>query len=293
MQLERIITLANAKVGLRFLAMERSLRATGCDLPLLVIPYDETRFALPSGATWWELPEVTSWLKGWKSHPTMRKYQCLTTTNFQFVDADVVFLRNPAEVLTTPTGFVTSCGHWHNPGQTYTQDSLPILKRLSTTWQMRIFNTGQWACDERLYTFAELVRQAEQADHSSTCLRFPYHEQPGVNLLVNSAGISIHNLTLPPFRMESTWAGDYLAADYETYWSPPDQKPYLIHWAGVPMETARPIDDLFYNFLTRAELAEWRDQLAVATAAKVRRRNSLRSRAARVKHAGLNFWAGI
>ena len=33
--------------------MERSLRAVGCDLPLLVIPYDEDLFELPPNAEWW------------------------------------------------------------------------------------------------------------------------------------------------------------------------------------------------------------------------------------------------
>jgi hypothetical protein len=49
MKIEKIITLANNKVRLRFLAMERSLRATGCQLPLLVIPYDDKLFELPGG----------------------------------------------------------------------------------------------------------------------------------------------------------------------------------------------------------------------------------------------------
>jgi hypothetical protein len=38
MKIDKIISMANQKVRLRFLAMERSLRATGCQLPLWVIP---------------------------------------------------------------------------------------------------------------------------------------------------------------------------------------------------------------------------------------------------------------
>ena len=62
MKLECIVTMASAAVRLRFLAMERSLRAVGCTLPLRVIPYNDERFELPAGATWWEMPEITTWL---------------------------------------------------------------------------------------------------------------------------------------------------------------------------------------------------------------------------------------
>jgi len=72
MKLEKIITLANEPVRLRFLAMERSLRATGCDLPLLVIPYDDRRFELPPNAQWWET-DLGRWLKQERTHPTMAK----------------------------------------------------------------------------------------------------------------------------------------------------------------------------------------------------------------------------
>ena len=59
MKIDKIISMANQNVKLRFLAMERSLRATGCKLPLLVIPYDNNLFELPAGSTWWEVPEIT------------------------------------------------------------------------------------------------------------------------------------------------------------------------------------------------------------------------------------------
>ncbi len=52
MKLDCVVTLANRAVRLRFLGMERSLRATGCDLPLKVIPYDDARFDLPGRAEW-------------------------------------------------------------------------------------------------------------------------------------------------------------------------------------------------------------------------------------------------
>ena len=258
MVIDKIITLANSKVRLRFQAMERSLRDCGCTLPLLVIPYDETRFKLPNNSSWWEMDEISDWLKTYDAHPTMRKYQCLTVENYQFTDADVIFLKNPEIALKDVTGFVTSCGHWNNPGHTYTSESLELLKKKSTLWQKFIFNTGQFACDSSLFSIKELKKKADEC--KSTCLVFPYHEQPGINLLVNTSGIPIHNLTLPPFNMESTWAGDYEEENFKARWHQSNQ-PYLIHWAGCDMNTYRPIDELFYFYLTREEKKEWEESL--------------------------------
>lgn len=261
MIIDKIISLANSKVRLRFLAMERSLRAVGCDLPVWVIPYDNDRFELPANCFWWEVPELIDWLAKHKTHPTMRKYQCLTVANYQFVDADVVFLSNPQETLKDARGFVTSCGHWNNPGHTYTQQSLEFLEKKSTLWQKFIFNTGQYACDSVLYTVDELIAKAESEAFSYTCLFFPYHEQPGINLLVNASSASVNNLTLSPSPMESTWAGDYKSMDFSSRWNK-QNKPYLIHWAGCNMDPGLPIDVLFYNYLTDNEKKEWEKELA-------------------------------
>lgn len=134
--------MANQNVRLRFLAMERSLRATGCQLPLWVIPYEENLFELPEGSTWREIPEITDWLKAEQSLPVRRKYQCLTEGNYQFVDADVCFLRNPEIVLDPHSGFITSCGHWRNPAGTCTVASQLLISRKSTLWQRNVFNSG-------------------------------------------------------------------------------------------------------------------------------------------------------
>jgi hypothetical protein len=256
MEIDKIITLASSEVRLQFLAMERSLRATGNDLPLWVIPYNENRFDLPPNAQWWELKEITEWLKSYKAHPMMRKYQCLTIANYQFVDSDVIFLRDPAEVLRGVNGFVPSCGHWHNPGHTYTHQSLKILKQKSSSWQKLVFNAGQFACDQAIYSIEKLKETAASEAFISTCLELPFHDQPGMNLLVNTSGIGINNLTLPPFNMESTWAGDYKEPDYRINWNAQNQ-PYLIHWAGCSITGERMIDELFFNLLYKDELNEW------------------------------------
>lgn len=261
MKIDKIITLANRQVRLRMLAMERSLRAVGCDLPLWIIPYDNDRFDLPPNAMWWEVPEVTEWLARRSARPVMRKYQCLTTSGFQFVDADVCFLRDPIHVLENQHGFVTSCGHWNNPGHTVTLESERYARTQSTIWQSRCFNSGQFACDRQLYTFAELRAMAEDPDCAGTCLQHKFHEQPGLNLLVWKSGVDVTNLTLPPMNMESTWAGDY-PGPYQQYWMDEARQPYLIHWAGTRMDMARPINEIFLNFLTEEERREWDSDVA-------------------------------
>jgi len=255
MKLEKIITLANKNVKLRFLAMERSLRASGCNLPLWVIPYNNDKFELPENATWWEIPELTSWLDKNNAHRMMRKYQCMLTTNYQFVDTDIIFLLNPEIILLPYQGFVTSCGHWRNTAGTTTTESEKYLYDKTTKWPKYVFNAGQFACDRILYNFDDLRSICENPANINTCLHFPFHDQPGLNLLVNKTDIAITNVLLIS-NMESTWAGEY-TGEYEKYWTEEFKKPYIIHWAGCEMDINRPIDQLFLNYLTKTEKEEW------------------------------------
>ena len=64
MDVDRIITMASRGVRIQFLAFKRSSRAVGCDLPLLVIAYDQDdKFDLPRNAEWRQKDEFASWLK--------------------------------------------------------------------------------------------------------------------------------------------------------------------------------------------------------------------------------------
>ncbi len=254
MQLEKIITLANARTRLFFLAMERSLRASGCTLPLWVIPYDAERFDLPKNAQWWEVPELNDWIQRQNLHPFLKKYQCFTTHAYQFVDTDVIFLRNPQTILAPYAGFITCCGHWHNVEATCTSQSLSLLKNISTTWQKQSFNAGQFACESILYTAENL--KAKALSLSPTCVPAakPYFsDQPALNLLVACTKIKVTNLTLSEPFLESSWAGDYPGEDFERYWKHPEKMPYLIHWAGKKMDPSVPISRLFFQYLTQAE----------------------------------------
>ena len=280
MKLEKIITSTNEKFKLPFLAMERSLRATGCDLPIWVIPYDQTRFDLPPNAIWWDLPEMRRFLTDHRATPLTPRYFCLTISNYQFVDADVIFLRNPAVVLADHDGFITSCGHWSNPAHTYTAESLGILKKITTCWPARVFNAGQFACDQALYSVEELKQKCLDPLHANTCFNF---DQCGTVLLVNLSKVKISNLTLPPVNMESSWAGSYEDDNFEDYWTDESRKPYLLHCAGVKWPV--PVDRLFTNFLTADERQIWAAQFE----AKMRKLRSPANRLRKLRDASRTF----
>jgi hypothetical protein len=257
MNLEKIITLANANSRLRFLAMVRSLRATGSDLPVWVIPYDEQKFELPAGCIWWEIPVILNWTTANKLWPAFRKIQCFSTTNYQFVDSDVIFLKEPSKVLKPLSGFVTCCTHWNNPDHTVTSETLNFLRSKTTTWQRLVFNSGQWACDRKLYKVEELINICEHMFRDTLFdNNYLYKDQAGINLLVNLKDVEISNLTLPPYNLESSWAGDY-KQHYSRYWNRAETKPYLLHWAGCTMNEGSAADELFFGYLDAAELAEW------------------------------------
>lgn len=276
MKLDKIISLANKKSELRFMAMLRSLRATGCNLPVWVIPYDNNLFDLPENCIWWEIKEVTEMVKQQYAGAMKTKYQCLLTDNYQYVDSDVIFLKNPETELKDVTGFISSCCHWNNPEHTYSEVSRAIFKEKSTTWQKSVFNAGQYACDTILYTLPELKATLEIPAYKEPLI--DSHDQISLNLLVFLTDVKISNVTLPPHQMESTWAGDYLNEGYEKYWLDESKKPYLIHWAGYKIAIDKPIDQQFTKFLTDeekqilvADLANFQKSLYVSPARRVYR----------------------
>ena len=270
--------------------MERSLRATGCTLPLKVIPFDESRFSLPGDAQWWEMPEVCKWLSSRGAHPFLRRYQCLLVANVHYVDSDIIFLRDPAVELAPHSGFVVCCGHWRNVTHATTPAVERSLRTKSLLWQYLVFNAGQFACDRALYTFENLKSLCESAEWSETILGNRFHDQPGTNIVVNLSGVSITNLTLPPTLLQSSWAGDYQSeADLE--WLKGNHAPYLLHWAGIPRHTQLPVDKLVLQFLSQSERREWESEIRESRERSLRVTRgpfSMVSRLKRAVQAGLN-----
>jgi hypothetical protein len=238
------------------------------------------------------MPVILDWLDRCHAHVMMRKYQCFTVANYQFVDSDIVFLRNPEGILAPHAGFVTSCCHWNNPGHARTDESQEHIRKFTTTWPRLTFNAGQFACDRALFTVDELKGVAEDPRYAHTTLHLPWSDQPGLNLMVWLAGVPITNLTLPPTCMESTWAGDY-PGDYESYWTSAERRPYLVHWAGTPMDVPRPINNLFLNYLTTDERREWEQQLQRSARTRHRTRLHWRHWLRSLGRAGQAFTAAL
>ena len=259
MEIEFAFTLANENVRLQFLAMERSLRATGFDLPIHVFPYNSDTFDLPAGSQWVHT-SLHQWLDAEKAHPMCCKYHCLTQGSSFFTDVDIIYLRDPREVLRPLSGFVVADTEWNKPRYTYNAESAALLAKRSSLWLKNIFNGGFFASEAPLYTetaLADILKRPDRKD-----LYIHTDDQIGLNLLVSQADTTPTNLNLPPFPMESTWAGDY-REDFESFWKEKDHMPIFIHWAGPILDDERPINQLFYDFLTKEELSEWRKEQAV------------------------------
>ncbi len=266
MKLEKIVTMANRAVQWQLIGMVRSLRATGCQLPVLVIPHDRDPeyFELPEGCTWWRDQELHDWLMANGAHSRAGKYQCLMIENYHFVDCDVAFIENPEEALLPYQGFIATCNHWHDFDHTCTAESRMFFERKSTTWQRYSFNSGQFACDQILYSFEQLKNKLKEQGISGTALDGRFHEQAGMNLLVLVSGVQMQNLTLPPTCMESTWAGDYehnQTVHYESFWKEPSRKPYLIHYAGCALNRNIAINELFFKHYSNEERQEVQNEL--------------------------------
>jgi hypothetical protein len=255
MDIDRIITMASRGVRIPFLAFERSLRAVGCDLPLLVIPYSNDLFDLPPNAEWWQKEELTSWLKEGKAHPAMAKYVCLTEANYAYFDTDVCLIEDFRTTLAHQTGFVVADTELVKYGEASTPELIEVMARETSLWKLRLFNTGHFACDAPLYSLADLKSTCEK--YRETCLIFPHHEQPGINLLVLVTGAAITNLCLAPHNMESTMAFDYdFRGDWEDVWKK-GRRPYFIHYAGGRAASEFPISRIFLDYLTEPERKEW------------------------------------
>lgn len=260
--------MASEEVRLDFLAMERSLRATGCDVPVYVIPFSDHRFELPENSTWWEEP--IAWTRRVAGdrirHPLQYRFYLLGIGGYQVADTDLIFLRNPSDVLRDHEGLIVACHQWHLADKAAPPDTLDLLRQQSSTWQSRLFNAGQFACGDPLYDLdelSELLIAPPFVDHAFIG-ESPW-DQAGFNVLVAHRKPPMVNLCLPPHRMESTWAADY-PGDYEKFWSEEHCKPYVIHWAGACLDQQFPINELFFQFLSESELREWKARQGVRRA---------------------------
>ncbi len=263
MNIYRIFTLANRQVALQFLAMERSLRQSGCDLPIQVIPFDDDLFALPKGSEW--VVESAFFAKldklGAVSH--CRKLLALTQPNAAFFDADIIHLENPENALAlceSREEIIVADTEWMKARWTFTPETKALYQAQCSTWILRNFNTGFFCQQEPVIaldswtdllddTLIELLR-----GHGPTP-----GEQSAINYLVFKSARVIRNLCLPPCEMESTMAVDY-PEEYESLLYRSERRPFFIHFAGPILYSDHPIQAEFTKWLTKSELQRWNSE---------------------------------
>ena len=258
--MDKIVTLANRAVELQLRVFIRSLRSTGCDLPVHVIPYGVKDFDLPGGCQWLEETQIESVLAQQKAHPLYAKYAALVQRDCAYFDTDIVVLQNPSSWLESAPSdsFVVADTEWAKNRWTFTNDSRQFLVSLSSRWPLLTFNSGFFAFEEPVYDEDELIAAIQSPEMRDTCLRRTASpiDQPAINWLVLRKNRKIFNFNLPTQNMESTMAGDYGRSAPERVLSNPDA-PAFLHYAGPLFQTELPVTRLFTDYLTASERELW------------------------------------
>lgn len=261
MIIEQIITMANKGVRLDFIAMERSLRATGCDVPIKIIPFDNSRFELPANSTWIEDDDAAfNAVKNSEAVAHCRKFAALTKKNAAFFDTDIIHLQNPVKWLQpySPEWFVVADTEWNKARWTFTSETKSVYEKQSTLWLLDQFNSGFFAFGDAVVTAEEIA-----AFLSAASFRKLWSgggptpgEQSAINWLVNQSQRTVTNLCLPPYRIESTMALDY-PQDYRSVLTKANAAPF-IHYAGAGRNLDAPISELIFQHLNAEEAEEWK-----------------------------------
>ncbi len=262
--------------------MERSLRATGCDLPLLVMPFDDDLFELPSNAEWWRDESLFNAFAEKHAVAHCRKLAVLSQANCAFFDSDIIHLQNPVKWLEPfPVDvFVVADTEWGKARWTFTAETKALYEARTTLWLLDNFNSGFFAYSNAMATMDTFEKHLSNPAfikllHGNEPTR---GEQASANLLIHLSGIEVLNICLPPYRMESTMACDY-PHDCEALLRKTNSAPF-IHYAGPGRNLDAPISRLIFEHLTKAEAAEMMEEF-------VRRKERAR------RHAHWPIWVRV
>jgi len=258
MVIEQILSLANNAVRWQFTAMERSLRAAGCDLPLQVIPYDENLFALPKNASWLDDTAIFSAVRDAQAVKLCRKYAALVQRRCAFFDSDIIHLRDPRAALEPLPNkvFIVADTEWNKARWTFTPETREIFLAESTLWALWNFNSGFFAYEDAPVNVADVTAFLSSPIGAIARGASPTSsEQEGANFLIHQSRVEVVNLCLPPHRMESTMACDY-PDHFADLLSLPN-RPFFMHFASNVLASEARIVKLFSEFLTREESAEY------------------------------------
>ncbi len=239
--------------------MERSLRATGCSLPLSVIPYDDRLFELPANATWVDLRPFAQMLQPWSSAGGgFRKIAALFERDVALFDADIIHLKNPEEWLAPFESdcFVVADTEFSKATWTYTTRTKSIYRLCTSNWLAKSFNGGFFAFADLQLSPASITRAFSGAERDLLNNLHIAAEQPSLNYLAHSLDLRVVNACLPPYAFESTMAVDY-PSDYEPLLKKANGAPF-IHFAGGGRSLDLPVSKLFLDHLTKKEVSQVR-----------------------------------
>jgi hypothetical protein len=257
MTFDRIFSMANRHVALEFLAMERSLRATGCRLPLTVIPFGEPDFDLPRDAAWMDISPYRKLLEPWSSgSAAFRKLVVFLQPGAVFFDADITHLRNPEEWLAefSPDEFLVADTEVFKNKWTFTPRTAEIYRAASSNWQLSTFNSGFFAF-QNLRATEDSIAAAFSNCGPDFLINSPTPgEQAALNYLVFRLGWKVVNACLPPYSLESTMAVDY-DDNYRELLNLPNSAPF-IHFAGGGRDLDKPIAQLMLAHLSAEQATE-------------------------------------
>ena len=233
--------------------MERTLRATGCDLPLYVIPYRDESFELPENAQWLRDEELFAHISKHQSARPCRKFLALMQADAAFFDADIIHFRDPRTELGSLDAnvFAVADTEWNKARWTFSEATRRVYQRKSSLWLLDNFNTGFFAFEEPVVTRKQIFDFIGDPVWGR-CAReesVTRGEQAALNWLVHLSGRTVVNLCLPPRRMESTMAVDYTEFD-DVPWA---DAPMFLHFAGGVHHTQARIAEIFVKALTPEE----------------------------------------
>jgi hypothetical protein len=268
MTIDRVITMASPAVALEFAVMERSLRATGCDLPLEVIPFTDERFDLPPNAAWLIDEDLFAAVERSRVNRPCRKFAAFFRPNAVFFDADIVHLRDfRPELERQPDDvFVVADTEWNKARWTFSGDTRSVYETRTSLWLLDQFNSGFFGFTDSRVTQADVIDFLADP-RWSRCAReesATAGEQPAANWLVHRGGLPVVNLCLPPRRLESTMAVDYPAEGWESLVEG-SNGPFFLHYAGGVHWTDAPCTKRFTDWLTAAERGRFEEQKAIRT----------------------------
>ena len=261
MTVSRIIVLANKRVELQLRVLVRSLRSSGCHLPIFVIPFGRKDFQPPNDCEWIEDSKLLAFLQRERAHPLYWKYEVLLQRECAYFDTDIVVLRNPEEWLSEAPSdaFAVADTEWSRNRWTFSHESRRFLTSLSSRWPLLTFNSGFFAFEQPLYEEDELIATIQSPEMKRTCLERKASpvDQPAFNWLVLRKQRKIFNFNLPLQTMESTMVDDYDdPCDVDAIVAGPSA-PAFLHYAGPSFENGHCLMQLFTSYLTVEERREW------------------------------------